>query len=284
MDLLVRRLNKTSTLKRKESFQYTIKRDQHNQIFSCQGSEKASENPTILNARPESGKSSPKECSSVTTPSHQRSKLRHNTTNEVSCHLNQRKNSLLNLYSPKNSKKTVDLPLDFSSSFKSIHKAKNIIQEESSSDLGIEKSQQTPKFDKESFFPDNYKDISELSSSKEVSFPEPKPKQVKNKVSVSVELEKEEYSVYNSPDRYSIQPNRKILNSSMDFTLETDKFPESPKIIMNSICLENEKNSVLSKLSVRKSIPSKTEIRYMSFDEALSRFNDFPIEFTDVYL
>ena len=41
MDLLVRRLNKTSTLKRKESFQYTIKRDQHNQIFSCQGSEKA---------------------------------------------------------------------------------------------------------------------------------------------------------------------------------------------------------------------------------------------------
>lgn len=307
MEFLERKLKRTSTTKRGEPFLYAIKRAQE---------ERKVPNPHLnLNEieKPRLSLKIEKSYSGLTPENHSnpisatgpipaRRANRYNTLDFSIKQITPPKLSPFNdLNSPRSSKNHIDIPLDFTSSLSSTSKRG---KEETFSSLVAKHENvcETPKFEAIGGFPEEYKEISEMSSSKEISFPEPtekkshcekigseneKPKRNGRTHSISCDLDKSEESIiYNSPDRFSIQPKCSPLRSpksaklnAMDFTLETEKI-EAPISVINPLSSiqsisdieEDDDNS----RHVRDGTSSRTEIYYMTFDEALSKFNSLP--------
>ncbi|OMJ74053.1 hypothetical protein SteCoe_27106 [Stentor coeruleus] len=313
MEFLERKLKRTSTIKKGEPFLYAIKR--------AQEEHKVPNLHINLNEieKPRLSLKIEKKTSGLILENHsvpisatgQISSRRSNRFNTLDISIKQitppKLGPFNDLTSPRSSKNRVEIPLDFTSSLSSTSKRG---KEETFSSMVAKHEAETPKFDACIGFPEEYKEISEMSSSKEISFPEPtekkyyhekktsyneKPKRDVKTHSISCDLDKSEGSIiYNSPDRFSIQPKCSPLRSpksiqlnAVDFTLETEKI-EAPIGVLNPLSSiqsipdieadeENSKN-------IRDGVSSKTEIYYMTFDEALSKFYSLPVVYIEANL
>lgn len=285
MDFLSRRINRTLTFKRNETFHYTIKK----QSVVIESSP-ISKNPLIQPSKLILPQSPPPHNYSIKFPNIRR-KIRYNTV-EISKAANDSINKLSqkDLLTPKSDKKNIEIPIDFSSSIANLQ-VKNKPKSRVDSLSNEEKIPFSPPTEKKQNF-EEHKEICEISSSQEFSFPEiaekkaaemeaerlKKAKRLKKKNSISFEINPEEISVsYVLSDRCSIQPKvpRKFSESSMDHTLETDKVNE-----MNSEeSIPFDINSPMRTLNT-----SKTDAKFMDFDEALSKFYSLPVVKTKVSL
>ncbi|OMJ83089.1 hypothetical protein SteCoe_16071 [Stentor coeruleus] len=312
MDFLERKLKRTSTMKRGEPFLYAIKRVQEeHKVPISQINHNDLEKPRLSLKVENSYSGLTSENHSVhilaTGQMPARRANRYNTLDFSIKQITPPKSSLfIDLNSSKNH---IEIPFDFTSSLSSTSKRG---KEETFSSL-IAKNEaggETPKFEACVGFPEEYKEISEMSSSKEISFPEPtekryycekksfdneKPKHNGHTHSISCDLDNSEESIiYNSPDRFSIQPKCTPLRSpksaklnTMDFTLETEKI-EAPISAINPLSslqsIPDIEDVEDHSRNVRDGVSSRTEIYYMTFDEALSKFNSLPAVYIEANL
>ena len=298
MEFLARRLNRSSTIKRDSSFQYSINRGANEPKNltqnSCRTQLPGTVKPVHIDLNLTNLAQSPPPGLISSVPVNIRRKNRFNTVEiQTTPQDPTPKSPLREIQSPNSNKSYFELPVDFNNSLgHSRNKLKMILEDKSlSRALSQLDYRSPPKAENALNNSGEYRNISELSSSQEISLPIEEiieeRKKIQKKNSNSFEIDHSDISVtYNSPDRQSIQPQmpRKKREESMDHTLATDKFPESP---LNSDFLPPdfiELNKQSSKLSVRQHIPSKTEIKYMNFDEALTRFYDLPVLYTQAHL
>ena len=298
MENLTRRLNRSSTIKRDSSFHYTINRATAESKPITQNTGRAHLPGTTkpikidLNVSNLGQFQNPSPISTQTVNT--RRSNRYNTMEIIAGPHEPTPNTpLKEIQSANYNKSYIDIPVDFNSSMGRLRKRFSMHSDDKSLARALSQlDYNSPaKAEKKLNISDEYKNISELSSSQEISLPLEdileERKQIHKKNSNSFEADHSDKSMNsNSPNRQTIQPRmpKKKRLESIDHTLETDKLPESPPNMdeVPPVFLEFQEQS--SRVSVRPHFLSKTEIKYMNFDEALSRFYNLPALYTQARL
>jgi ELMO/CED-12 family len=279
MAVLEKRLNAGSSLKKPFNINYSISKNPEDCNINLKNTENNKRRSAILDPSLNQDWKSP----SSTFPKNLRRKNRFNTTETVTkLSKTAQTPSLLDISSPRVYKNIADVPLQFNYPFENTERKLKLTEEWPESNLG------TPRFESKLAFEEENKEILEISSSKELSLPE----LLTNKAPVSCEryvsadMRNEDAHSQRDPSEYNgaeAKSDTKKLNESLDYTLESDRNADSPKIVIRRP-QAFEKNLEIKNHSVRDSIPSKTQINYLDFDTALDKFNKLPIVSTRINL